>query len=346
MYNDQNTPAKTFRLTVINNTIVGSGDPATLVHFANLDPADNAMQAAVLDNNVIYHVAAIQRVDDSALSNWQLAGTHNWIGSGTADLGALAGTVQGVDPLFRSISGRDFAPAAGSPLVGAAADQLADLPAEEYFRDETVSMQSLPRASVDDIGAFESTTVRPTVASLCAPTPATGCRSAAARASSLQLSDEADDARDQLKWKWARGAATDASAFKDPGSGSATYRLCVYDSSGIEQPLAQMDVPAGGPCGGSGRPCWSASGSAGFRYKSTGGTPNGLTTARLVAGATGRARVQANGRGANLPTPTLPLTLPVTVQLVVADGAGTECWQTVYSTSTINDAARFSAKGP
>ena len=45
-----------------------------------------------------------------------------------------------------------------------------------------------------------------------------------------------------------------------------------------------------------------------------------------------------------LPSP--PLTVPLTVQLVIRDGVSTECWQTAFSLATRNDPSRFSAKGP
>jgi hypothetical protein len=66
----------------------------------------------------------------------------------------------------------------------------------------------------------------------------------------------------------------------------------------------------------------------------------------LKAGATGRGRVQAKGKGANLLAPILGLTLPVTVQLVAADESGSECWQTTYATAASNAAAQFSARAP
>ena len=56
--------------------------------------------------------------------------------------------------------------------------------------------------------------------------------------------------------------------------------------------------------------------------------------------------MQASGKGDPLPMPTLPLTLPVTVQLMLQDGATTTCWQTTYTTTKANTAILFSAKGP
>jgi hypothetical protein len=95
------------------------------------------------------------RVDRPFLSNWQFSGTHNWISSGTTDQGNLQATVSGADPVFGNALGHDYRPAAGSPLVGAAAHQLAGLPTKEYYRDEAITLQWCDRVSAKDIGAFE-----------------------------------------------------------------------------------------------------------------------------------------------------------------------------------------------
>jgi len=44
--------------------------------------------------------------------------------------------------------------------------------------------------------------------------------------------------------------------------------------------------------------------------------------------------------------PTLPLTTPVTVQLVITDGLATSCWQTTFTTATKSDTEHFKVKGP
>ena len=160
----------------------------------------------------------------------------------------------------------------------------------------------------------------------------------------MLLRDNADDARDQLRWMWKRGAAPALADFKDPVNGSASYRVCLYDSSGSGQPLMETAIPPGSICGT--RPCWRTSGTTGFRYKNADGMPDGITAANLRSGVTGRASVSVKGKGANLPTPALGLTLPVTVQLVISDGVTTDCWQTTYATAIANDATRFNAKGP
>jgi len=189
-----------------------------------------------------------------------------------------------------------------------------------------------------------STTTTTTLPPLCTSVPAVGCRLAAPGAASVLLKANAAPAKDQFKWKWAKGATTAVTDFKDPVGGSATYRVCVYDSSARPQPLMEMDVPPGGTCGT--KPCWKASGTTGFSYKNTAGTTTGLTTMKLKAGSAGKAQVQAAGKGVNLPLPTLGLALPVTVQFVARDGVSTECWQTAFTTEKTNDATQFSAKGP
>jgi hypothetical protein len=113
----------------------------------------------------------------------------------------------------------------------------------------------------------------------------------------------------------------------------------------------EMDVPPGATCGTKPKPCWRASGSkgkgtTGFSYKNPAGTPAGLATMKLKAGSTGKVQVQAAGKDANLPLPTLGLTPPVTVRFVARDSVSTECWQTTFTTGKKNDPTQFSAKGP
>jgi hypothetical protein len=179
---------------------------------------------------------------------------------------------------------------------------------------------------------------------VCAPSPATGCRLAAPGAASVQIRNDATDTRDRFKWKWRRGDSTTTDDFKNPMSGAATYRVCVYDASVNPQPLMEADVPPGGTCGR--RPCWKPTGFGVFVYRNRAGTPDGLTGITLKPGAAGRAKLQVKGRGVFLQPPSPPLALPVTVQLVIRDAASTECWQTTYTAAKGNDSARFRASGP
>jgi hypothetical protein len=158
MYNDQGSAGTSFSLTMIDNTVIGNGDGAALVHFANEDPSLNLMQTAVLSNNVIYDVADVFRIDDPGLSNWSAGGRNNWLSEGTGGTEALEGTVTGTDPGLADLSALNLVPTPTSPLIGAADTTISDLPDKEYYRDETLAMHWRARLSVNDIGAFESTT--------------------------------------------------------------------------------------------------------------------------------------------------------------------------------------------
>lgn len=158
MYNDQGTFGKSFALTLVNNTIIGSGDGAALVHFANEDTGLNAMQSARIVNNVIVDVGAAVAIDDDAAANWSVVGSNNWASDGTGALDDLSGTVLGTDPGFSDAAVADFVPTDASPLVGMGDAAARGVPDQEYYRDEMLTMHWRARASASDIGAFESTT--------------------------------------------------------------------------------------------------------------------------------------------------------------------------------------------
>jgi hypothetical protein len=186
-----------------------------------------------------------------------------------------------------------------------------------------------------------STTLPPPI---CESAPAVGCRLAEAGRASIQVRDNPDDTRDSLKWKWARGGATLLGDFKDPVNGSANYQLCMYDASANPQPLLDAVILPGGTCDA--RPCWKPSGTTGYSMSNRTGSPHGVVKVKLKASETGRAQVKVTASGAYLDTPGLPLTLPVTVQLLVQDSVSTECWQTTYTAQRRNEPTQFNARGP
>jgi hypothetical protein len=201
------------------------------------------------------------------------------------------------------------------------------------------SCQTCPPGTTSLPGSAACTTI-----ALCGPTPATGCRLTAVAGSTFKIKDATPDAKDQVKWKWSRGAATTVADFGNPVTGTPVYKLCVYDTSVRPQPLMDLDVPPGGTCGT--KPCWKATGTKGYAYRNKAALPDGITSVKLKMGIVGKAKVQAVGKGDPLPLPSLPLTLPVTVQLVLQDGATNRCWQTTYTTNKANTALLFNAKGP
>ena len=97
-------------------------------------------------------------------------------------------------------------------------------------------------------------------------------------------------------------------------------------------------VEGSGVCGG--KPCWKATGSAGWQYANKRGTSYGVDKIRIKTGA-GKATMCVQGKHANLPVVPLPATLPLRAQFQTAAGS---CFDATYGAATKNDATRFSAK--
>jgi hypothetical protein len=307
--------ASIFSLESIRSAVLADNPAATFALCSStFFDASDAARAAIMDR--LQQFNAILSTECATYANCQYDGgalfAHNW----------TRAEVSTVDNVHPSVAGQNMI---STTLWNAG-----------FWPDST--------STTTTSSTTTSTTTSTTLPPLCASTPAVGCRVAAPGAASVQLKANATPAKDQFKWKWAKGAASAVTDFKDPVGGSATYRVCVYDGSGRPQPLMEMDVPPGGTCGT--KPCWKASGTTGFSFANKVGTTSGLTSVKLKAGSAGKAQVQAAGKGANLPLPTLGLTLPVTVQFLAKDNVSTECWQTPFTTEKKNDPTQFSAKGP
>jgi hypothetical protein len=164
--------------------------------------------------------------------------------------------------------------------------------------------------------------------------------------SQVLVNNRSPDDKDQLKWKWNRGEAVDLADFGAPDTSTNTMALCIYDRRGLHR---QLDLPPGGvvaTC--SGKPCWTPSGTTGFKYKNSDGVPDGITSAKLKAGADGRSQVQIRAKGANLLPPETEDLSGVVVQLLIDDGSETQCFKTSFSDAAVSaqDPERFKAKGP
>jgi hypothetical protein len=166
--------------------------------------------------------------------------------------------------------------------------------------------------------------------------------------SSLQIKNDSDDTKDSFKWKWKKGVATLIGDFQTPTAAGSTYRVCVYDASINPQPLLAADIPNGGvvpTCGT--QSCWTPTGTTGFKYKNTAGTPEGITGAKLKAGTAGKSQVQVKGKGSLLGPPATGAVMPsVVVQLLIDDGVTIECFKTTFSTFTLQSATQYKARGP
>jgi cysteine-rich repeat protein len=176
---------------------------------------------------------------------------------------------------------------------------------------------------------------------LCGAAPSGGCRGTMPLGAALKIKNISPDSKDQLQWKWSKGDATTFVEYGSPTT-STSYVLCVYDSSANPQPLLASAAPADGTCK-KGKLCWKA-GTTSYKYNDGLLTPDGLQGVSLKEGlVNGKAKIQFKGKGINLLPPSLPLTLPVTVQ--VKNTTNAVCWEAVYPAADTNDGVQFKAKG-
>ncbi len=189
---------------------------------------------------------------------------------------------------------------------------------------------------IDNLPPVPTVTPTPLPTPSCGSAPIAGCRTPfVPTKAQLAYTDNADDTKDKLGWKWTKGSAT----AKDPDFGDPTYNndyvLCVYDAT--PSLITSALMPAGGMCNvASPRPCWTDK-STGFVYKDKDATPDGITGLKLKEGIDGKAKIGLKGKGLNLQMPPLfPLVQPVTVQLLNSIGV---CWEATYSApATKNEA--------
>jgi photosystem II stability/assembly factor-like uncharacterized protein len=160
------------------------------------------------------------------------------------------------------------------------------------------------------------------------------------RASTIAITNGADDSRDRLVWQWKKGQATTADELGDP-TATTGYRVCVFDNDGGPTRPVNVLAPAGGTCNG--KPCWTVSGS-GAHYRNPGAASNGLEQVRIQPGRYGFGKVVVKARGPNIGLPSRALSPAVTLQLVRTDDP-TICWKARFNSGiTRQDATTFRAK--
>jgi 6-phosphogluconolactonase (cycloisomerase 2 family) len=165
---------------------------------------------------------------------------------------------------------------------------------------------------------------------VCAATPIP-CRTPTApqQGSLLIKNNPLDpDSKDSLQFKWKKGSATTFAEYGNPlvtGVPGTDYVLCLYDNTGL---LKSSVAPTAGKCD-KGKNCWK--GGTKYTYADKLYTPAGLSYVQLKPGVVGKAQIQFKGAGPRLQPPTLPLSFPVTVQVV--NTGNTVCWGATFSTA-------------
>lgn len=163
----------------------------------------------------------------------------------------------------------------------------------------------------------------------CSFTPETGCKTPfTAGKSQVQVKNNADDTKDQGKFQWKAGSATDISEFADPTTAGETYSWCLYDNGEL---ISGVDVPSGSG--------WAAAGSTGFQFK---GDTNGVAKIKVKAGVDGKAQiqVQAKSKLGNYSAPAPAFTGPVVSQVVIDDGVAPVCYQATFTAPKVNDSTK------
>ncbi|MBX3023938.1 hypothetical protein KF840_03415 [bacterium] len=167
---------------------------------------------------------------------------------------------------------------------------------------------------------------------LCAATPAVGCRTA--QKSGLVLKNNPTPAKNKLVWKWAKGQSTTQADFGDPKDGTANYALCIYDNGALAG--STLVAPGTG---------WSVLSTKGWKFLDKAGSQTGVQKIILKGSTDNKAKALVKGKGAGLPVIAPPLTGPVTAQLVNSQSG--LCWQSVFNSPfTKNGAGSFKAKAP
>ena len=174
----------------------------------------------------------------------------------------------------------------------------------------------------------------------CPAAPIGGCRSALK--SSLAMRDDSPDTKDSLVFKWSKGDTTSFAELGTPTAG-ATYRLCVYDATGLVRGTV---APAAGTCAG--KPCWKQLGSItapkGFSYADKELTPNGTQSVKLLSGVTPKPKATWKAKGAALADSPLGLLPPVVVE--VSNSETAVCLGDTYLAPdiSVSSATQFKAK--
>ncbi len=161
----------------------------------------------------------------------------------------------------------------------------------------------------------------------CPAAPSGGC--APGPKGRLTVKKHASDStKDKVIWKWQNGVLQ-ASDIPSPMT-QTDLALCVYDQNGY---VLGNALPKGA--------LWSANGGGDLQYDDPASQTLSLRKLKIKFS---NPFIKAKAKGAGLAVPALPLTTPVTAQLVNLDNG--KCWESTFTASTVSDGGKFKAQLP
>lgn len=170
----------------------------------------------------------------------------------------------------------------------------------------------------------------------CPASPESACTTAQTNA--LQLSSSGDHTRDLLKWKWGGG---EGQPYAGQPRTATEYGVCIYAGT-PPQVVAQAIVPPN-------QFRWKQGIGDRYKYVDSNASADGISKIILrQAIRTVAPRMQVQGRGEQLPDISLPLSFPVTAQLITSEPSShiDNCWGATFTSADAvqNDGSRFRAK--
>jgi len=231
------------------------------------------------------------------------------------------------------------------PQIGAASSGAVALDVEAYV-GKSYTLRIVPEQ-----GAYAGVPYAfgygAVAAAKCSAEPVEACKvSLKSGKSPLTIKNNGHGGR-KLVWKIASAPDSVASDFGAPTSGGS-YAVCVYDeSSDVVHLTSELLIPGGGTCKKD-EPCWRAlrqtKHGTGFKFEDPRALHDGVTDIVFKSGLGGRSSLIVKAKGSNLRLPSLPVSVPLRVQLQASDGT---CWQASYTQASVsvNKDGAFSAAG-
>jgi hypothetical protein len=137
----------------------------------------------------------------------------------------------------------------------------------------------------------------------------------------LQITNDAVDAKDKLILQMQNAPGISPEDFGNPLT-TDSYHACIFGPDAL---LLSAEIGPGGNCNG--KPCWTET-TAGFTYKDTTGSKDGITLLALKASAKPKTKINAKAAGAALPPAPLPFPDAVMAQIVNANTG--QCFETYF----------------